>query len=288
MSDLKPLIEAQPPLREVIEAAGLRATKALGQNFLLDQNITDKIIRHAHDLSGKQTGDLSGYLVFEIGPGPGGLTRSILKANPAKLIAIEFDQRAIDALQPLKQAVGDRLELVHGDATKIDLKALNPTGLPVKIIANLPYNVATPLLVGWLHDIYEHSAYDEMLLMFQKEVAQRICAKCGDNHYGRLGVLSQWIARCKIAFDLPPQAFTPPPKVKSAIVGFRPKEFEKADFKSFEKLTAAAFGQRRKMIRQSLKQYLSCVENVGLEPTLRAENLSVDDFIKLALAFKPS
>ena len=174
--------------------------------------------------------------------------------------------------------------MLHGDATKIDLKALNPDGLPVKIIANLPYNVATPLLVGWLHDMYQHNAYDEMLLMFQKEVAQRICAKCGDKHYGRLGVLSQWITRCKIAFDLPPQAFTPPPKVKSAVVGFRPIDVEKADFKSFEKLTAAAFGQRRKMIRQSLKQYIDCVDEIGLDSTLRAENLSVADFIKLAQA----
>lgn len=284
MIDLKPIIEQQPPLRDVIQSSELFATKALGQNFLLDQNITDKIVRHAHGLDGRQSGDLSGYLVFEIGPGPGGLTRSILKANPDKVIAVEFDPRSINALQPLKEAVDGRLELVHGDATKTDLKALNPENKPCKIIANLPYNVATPLLTGWLHDIYEHGSFDEMLLMFQKEVAQRICAKCGDNHYGRLAVLSQWLAECKITFDLPPGAFSPPPKVKSAIVRFRPKEFEPANFKNLEKITAEAFGKRRKMIRQSLKQYMDQVESLGLEPTLRAENITVADYIRLAQA----
>ncbi len=283
MIDLKPVIEAQPSLRDVVEQSGLRATKALGQNFLMDHKITDKIVRHAHGLDGRQSGDLTGYTVFEIGPGPGGLTRSILKANPDKLIAIEFDERAVNALQPLKQAAGERLEIIHGDATKQDLKALiEPAGKPCKIIANLPYNVATPLLTGWLHDIYEAAPYDEMLLMFQKEVAQRICASVGGKHFGRLAVLAQWLMRCKISFDLPPGAFSPPPKVKSAIVNFRPQEFTQADFKKIERVTAAAFGQRRKMIRQSLKPYIKAVEELGIDPTLRAENLKIEDFIALA------
>lgn len=282
IDDLAAIIDKQPPLREVIQSSGLNASKALGQNFLLDKNITDKIIRHAHDVDGKPTGDLSGYLVIEIGPGPGGLTRSILRANPKKLIAIEFDSRAIEALQPLQEAAGERLEIIHGDATKIDLKTLNPDNLPCKIIANLPYNVATPLLTSWLHDVYESAAYDEMLLMFQKEVAQRICGKCGDTHYGRLAILSQWLMQCKMIFDLPPQAFTPPPKVKSAVVRFRPQEFEKIDFKTLEKLTAEAFGKRRKMIRQSLKNHMDKIEALGLDPTLRAENLQIADFVKLA------
>jgi 16S rRNA (adenine1518-N6/adenine1519-N6)-dimethyltransferase len=282
IDDLAAIIDLQPPLREVIQNAELNASKALGQNFLLDKNITDKIVRHAHDVDGKPTGDLSKHLIIEIGPGPGGLTRSILRANPKKLIAIEFDARAVEALQPLREAVGGRLEIIHGDATKTDLKALNPDNLPCKIIANLPYNVATPLLVSWLHDVYEHGAYDEMLLMFQKEVAQRICAKCGDGHYGRLAILSQWLMQCKIIFDLPPQAFTPPPKVKSAIVRFRPQDFEKVAFKTIENLTAEAFGKRRKMIRQSLKNHMDKIETLGLDPTLRAENLQITDFVKLA------
>lgn len=283
MIDLRAIVDAQPSLREVIEQSGLRATKALGQNFLMDHKITDKIVRHAHGLDGRQSGDLSGYLVFEIGPGPGGLTRSILRANPDKLIAIEFDERAVNALQPLQQAVGDRLEIIHGDATKQDLKALSASyGKPCKIIANLPYNVATPLLTGWLHDMYSAAPYDEMLLMFQKEVAQRICAPRGDKHYGRLAVLAQWLMTCKISFDLPPGAFSPPPKVKSAIVNFRPQDFAPAEFNKLERVTAAAFGQRRKMIRQSLKAYMPIVEALGIEPTLRAENLKIEDFIALA------
>ncbi|MAI61295.1 MAG: 16S rRNA (adenine(1518)-N(6)/adenine(1519)-N(6))-dimethyltransferase [Micavibrio sp. TMED27] len=266
-------VDQLPPLREVINAHGLRADKKFGQNFLLDQNITDKIARHA--------GDLNGVNVIEIGPGPGGLTRSLLRAGAKKVIAIEFDPRAVTALESLQEAAGEQLEIIEADALSLNLKDIAQE--PRAIAANLPYNIATPLLVGWLEQIYtDGSSYQSMTLMFQKEVAERIAARPGDKAYGRLAVLAQWICHVKKAFDLPPNAFTPPPKVKSSIVHFTPRQRrdEAIDFKAMERVTALAFGQRRKMIRTSLKDYP--LEELGLDPTLRAENLSLNDFIKLA------
>ncbi len=265
-----------PPLRDVIAAHDLRAEKKLGQNFLLDSNITDKIAQSA--------GNLTEKTVFEIGPGPGGLTRSLLKAGAKKVIAVEFDPRAVAALQDLINRAEGRLTVIEGDALKTDLSALAPKG-PRAIVANLPYNIATPLLINWLRQIYEENAFSSMTLMFQKEVVQRICAAPGTKSYGRLSVLSQWLCDCRRAFDLPPSAFTPPPKVTSSIVQLTPKALpeKQPDFKSVEKLTAAAFGQRRKMIRSSLKDYLPALEKAGIDPTLRAEQLSISQFIALAI-----
>lgn len=265
-----------PTLREVIANHDLRAEKKFGQNFLLDQNITDKIIRCSENLD-----DVN---AIEIGPGPGGLTRSLLYAPTRSVTAIEFDPRAIIALQHLCIAAGDRLNLIEGDALTKNLMDLAPA--PRAIIANLPYNIATPLLIGWLSQIADHGdqAYASMTLMFQKEVTDRIVANVGEKSYGRLSVLCQWLCHVRQAYILPAEAFTPPPKVKSAIVVFKPKNMpaDKPDFNAVEKVTEAAFGQRRKMIRQSLKKYSNAIEKLGIDPTLRAENLSVDDYINIA------
>lgn len=275
-------IDALPPLRDVIREHGLRAEKSLGQNFLLDLNLTGKIARAAKKIDG--------HTVFEIGPGPGGLTRAILKTNAEKLIAIEYDTRAIEALQSLKDASNHRLVLEHKDALNTDLLALakdHDAKGPFIIIANLPYNIATPLLTGWLEQIHaDPDNYSEMILMFQKEVAQRIVAGPSNKTYGRLSIISQWLCDCKIAFDVPAAAFTPPPKVTSSIVRMVPKKRSGPlpDFALMEKLTAAAFGQRRKMIRSSLKDYLPQIEQCGLRSDARAEELSVEDFAKLAKA----
>lgn len=269
-------IDSLPPLRDVIAEHELQARKALGQNFLLDLNVTDKIVRAA--------GDLSGATVFEIGPGPGGLTRSLLKSEAKKVIAVEFDARAIEALQSLKAAAGGRLDIIHGDAMNTDLTAL--AGGPRAIVANLPYNIATPLLIGWLRQIYQSGAFESMTLMFQKEVAERIAARPGDKNFGRLAVLAGWLCNVKKAYDLPPSAFTPPPKVSSSVVHLTPKEREQdgPSFETVEKVTEAAFGQRRKMIRSSLKAYLPVIESLGIDETLRAENLSIEDFLRIAAA----
>jgi len=268
-----------PPLRDVIATHNLRAEKKFGQNFLLDGNITDKIVR--------AVGDLDGQAVIEIGPGPGGLTRSLLRSSARKIVAVEFDPRAVAALQDLRAASAGRLEIIEGDALRFDLAAL--VQAPRAIVANLPYNIATPLLIGWLKQLYtDGSTYSSMTLMFQKEVAERIVARVGDKAYGRLAVISQWICGCKKVFDLPPSAFTPPPKVKSSIVHFKPLGLleNSPSFAAMEAVTAAAFGQRRKMIRSSLKDYAGAIEALELDPTLRAENLSLDDFVALA-GFKP-
>lgn len=272
MSNPEDFLKSLPPLRDVIAAHDLRAKKSLGQNFLLDMNITDKIVRHA--------GDLSGRTVFEIGPGPGGLTRSLIGSNAAKIIAVEFDPRAVAALQPLKS---ERVEIVQGDALRVNYLSLAQE--PRAIVANLPYNIATVLLTNWLKEIREkQGAYNSMTLMFQKEVAERIVAAPGSKIFGRLAVIAQWICECRICFDLPPSAFMPPPKVSSSVVHFVPKKLDTdaPDFRSVEKVTAAAFGQRRKMIRGSMKDYAEGIEALGIDPTLRAENLSVQDFINLA------
>ena len=271
------LLDELPPLRAVIAQHDLVATKKLGQNFLLDQNITDKIASKA--------GDLSKATVFEIGPGPGGLTRSLLRASAQKVIALEFDERAIKALKSLEMAVSGRLEVHHKDALEADLTQIAQG--PRIIVANLPYNIATPLLVGWLKQIREQdNAFDRMVLMFQKEVAQRITAPVDTKHYGRLGILSQWLCDTEMLFDLPPSVFSPPPKVTSTVVSFTPKKIEKdaPSFHEVEKVTGEGFGKRRKMIRQSMKSYTSYFENLDIDEKLRAENLSVEDFVNLAKA----
>lgn len=266
-----------PPLREVIRLHELRAEKALGQNFLLDQNLTDKIARLAGDMSGKS--------VIEIGPGPGGLTRSLLRSEARHVIAVEFDKRAVAALQDLVTAAEGRLTLLQDDALRCDLVAAAPS--PRAIVANLPYNISTVLLVNWLEMIRtDASVFASMTLMFQKEVADRILAQPGSKTYGRLSVIAQWLCQVKRVMELPPSAFTPPPKIDSTVVHFVPRA-SAADWPRFatvEKILAAAFQQRRKMIRSSLKEYMAAMESTGLEQTLRAEDVSVEQYLALARA----
>ena len=270
-------IDALPPLRDVVSRFGLAARKNLGQHFLLDLNLTRKIARAA--------GDLSNGTVVEIGPGPGGLTRALLTSGAEKLAAVEKDARCIEALQPLQDAAGGRLAVIAEDALRTDITTLGPP--PYKIVANLPYNVGTPLLVGWL----ESSAdIDGLTLMFQKEVADRICAAPNSAQYGRLSVLCNWRCETEYLFTIPARAFTPPPKIDSAVVRLTPYRqvpFE-GDIKTLQAVTAAAFGQRRKTLRRSLKQLGrdidSLLENARIDGTLRAENLSVEDFGRLAAA----
>lgn len=272
---MESLLENLPPLREVISAHSLRAEKSLGQNFLLDQNITHKIARQIENIQDKN--------VIEIGPGPGGLTRSLLLAGAKSVTAIEFDPRAVEALEDLSNRAQGRLRIIHGDALETNL--LEVCEGPRVIAANLPYNIATPLLIGWLAQIRaDKTAYDEMILMFQKEVAQRITAAPSTKAYGRLSVIAQWLCETKKLFDLPPSAFTPPPKVTSSVVRFRPHALaaDAPDFAAVETLTAAAFGQRRKMIRSSLKDYRPQIEALGLDSSVRAENLHVEAFVALS------
>jgi len=261
----------QPPLRDVIAAAGLAATKALGQHFLLDLNLTGKIAR--------QVPDIASTTIIEVGPGPGGLTRALLLAGARKVIAIERDARAVLALQPLVQAAGGRLEVIEGDALRFDYAAV--TG-PRQIVSNLPYNVGTPLLIGWLEQIEQFRA---LTLMFQKEVAQRLIAKPRTPDYGRLSVMSQWRCTVKKLSDLPARAFTPPPKIDSSVVQLIPHSAQGGrTWKDMERVVAAAFSQRRKMLRGTLKSLgdaeALCVA-AGIPPTARAEELSVADFVRL-------
>lgn len=275
MTELKDL----PPLREVIARHGLAARKSLGQNFLLDLNLTGRIARSA--------GDLSTGSVIEIGPGPGGLTRSLLLAGARHVIAVEKDLRCLEALEETRSASNGCLELLSGDALEVPIDTLGEA--PRKIVANLPYNIATPLLIGWLHAI-DRSPHclENMILMFQKEVAQRITASPGNKAYGRLSVLSQWLCEAELLFDIAPGAFTPPPKVTSSVVRMIPREKPRAEAKlaALEKVTAAAFGQRRKMLRQSLKSLFPNAAEVlgglGLKETARAEELDIEDFCALA------
>lgn len=285
MSDSAALIAALAPLRDVIRAHNLRAEKKLGQNFLLDLNLTDKIARQAGALDGT---------VFEIGPGPGGLTRSLLKTSARRVVAIEYDPRAIAALQDLSDLMKGRLRVIQGDALETDFfQLINDHDLPAPyhIVANLPYNIATPLLTGWLAQIYrDRPRYESMTLMFQKEVAQRIVAAPGSKLYGRLSVLAQWLCGVKILFDVPASAFTPPPKITSAVVRFVPvpRDARAPDFSVLEKVTAAAFGQRRKMIRSSLRDYLPIMEELGIDTQKRAEDLGVAEFVAIAARALPS
>lgn len=271
-------IDGLPPLRDVIERHGLQAKKALGQNFLLDLNLTGKVARAA--------GDLTGVTVIEVGPGPGGLTRALLMHGAKKVIAIERDERCLAALAEVSDHYPGRLEVVSGDALKTDFASL-AAGQPVKIVANLPYNIGTELLVRWLTVEAWPPFYQSLTLMFQREVAERIVAKPASSAFGRLGVLAGWRTDARIAFDVPPQAFTPPPKVTSSVIHLEPRrEPLAADVKVLGRVTEAAFGQRRKMLRQSLKSMggEKLLEAVGIDPTRRAETLSVEEFVALARA----
>lgn len=265
-----------PPLREVIRDHGLRAEKALGQNFLLDQNLTDKIVRLSGEVSPEMT-------LLEIGPGPGGLTRSLLQTPAKKVVAIEFDARAVLALSSLSQVYSGRLQVIEGDALTVDF--LEVTSSPRAVLANLPYNISTVLLLKWLQQIRnDSSSYSFLSLMFQKEVADRILSGHGNKVYGRLSVLAQWLCDVKRLFDLPPAAFTPPPKVSSTVLHFRPRTLQEdsPSFAVMEEVLAAAFQQRRKMIRSSLSAYLPSLESSGIQANLRAEDLSVSDYVCIA------
>lgn len=263
-----------PPLREVIKRHDLSANKALGQNFLFDQQLLDRIAR--------VPGDLHDQEVLEVGPGPGGLTRALLLAG-AKVTAIERDRRCIPALEELGAAFPGRLRVIEGDALEIDAPSLF-AGRP-HIASNLPYNVGTALFVGWLSSNWQ-PWWRSLTLMFQREVADRIVASANDDAYGRLAVLAQWRSTARIAMPVHRSAFTPPPKVMSAVVHVVPSEaLAGVSLKTLERLTAAAFGQRRKMLRQSLKAVpaaIDAAEAIGIDPTRRAETVSVAEFVALA------
>jgi 16S rRNA (adenine1518-N6/adenine1519-N6)-dimethyltransferase len=273
-----------PSLPAVIASYGLSARKALGQHFLLDEGITQEIARYA--------GDLTQSHVIEIGPGPGGLTRSLLKAGAKTLLAIEMDERCIAALATLKAAAGDRLEILQGDALAIDLVARVP--FPRRIVANLPYNAGTQMLINWLGAIHAHGpdAFSSMTLMFQKEVAERIVAQPGSKDFGRLSVLAQWLCECRYDMELPPEAFSPPPKVSSAVVTLTPRPRPLVDVpkEALEKVVAKAFGQRRKMLRSALKGLEvppgALLDAAGVDGSLRAEQLDVVTLCNLAVKFE--
>ena len=264
-----------PPLRDVIAAHGLAAKKSLGQNFLFDGNLLDRIAR--------VPGSLDGATVYEVGPGPGGLTRALLRAG-ARVVAVERDARALPALAELAAAADGRLTVIEGDAMAIDAEAA--AGRGAHIVANLPYNIGTALLVDWLGSEAWPPWWASLTLMFQKEVAQRIVAAPGSGAYGRLAVLAQWRTRPKIAFTLPPRAFVPAPKVDSAVVHIVPvAPLSAARPATLSALTAAAFGQRRKMLRQSLRAMpgaLAALEAEGLDPSRRAETLTLAEFAAVA------
>jgi 16S rRNA (adenine1518-N6/adenine1519-N6)-dimethyltransferase len=269
-----PFMPKLPSLRDTIARHGLDARKSLGQHFLLDEVLCGRIAGLAGDLAGRQ--------VLEVGPGPGGLTRALLASPAAAVTAVELDRRAVAALAELEAAHPGRLRVIEADALGIDVAALLPA--PRKIIANLPYNVATPLLVGWLRGA---AALEGMALMFQQEVAERICAAPDTDAYGRLAVLAQWRCRCTLLLRLPPGAFSPPPKVLSAVVGFvpYPEDPGEALFRAMERLTAAAFGQRRKMLRGALKSLgdpEALLAAAGIEGQRRAETLTVGEFDRMA------
>jgi len=266
-----------PPLRETIAKYGLGANKALGQNFLFDLNLTRRIARAA--------APFAGFTIVEIGPGPGGLTRALLAEGAERIIAVERDERTLPALAEIAAAYPGKLEIRATDALAVDWRSV--VSGPAKLVANLPYNIATPLLLGWLRDPWP-PWYESMTLMFQKEVADRIIAMPGTGAYGRLSVICQW--RCAVArlFDINRSAFTPPPKVTSSVVQFHPRRDCKPHCRldTLERVTGAGFGQRRKMLRSSLKslggETAQLLENAGISGELRAENLSVSDFARLA------
>ncbi|WP_299193474.1 16S rRNA (adenine(1518)-N(6)/adenine(1519)-N(6))-dimethyltransferase RsmA [uncultured Erythrobacter sp.] len=265
-----------PPIRETIARHGLSASKALGQNFLLDEQLLYRIAA--------LPGDLKGAKVLEVGPGPGGLTRALLRAG-AQVTAIEMDARCLPALEELGEAFPGQLTIIHGDAMKLDHGEIM-SGEPFHVLSNLPYNVGTALFVKWLSGEEWPPQWRSLTLMFQREVAERIVAKEGGSAYGRLAVLAQWRAQAKLAMKVHRSAFTPPPKVMSAIVHLMPVESpQDVSARTLERLTEAAFGQRRKMLRQSLKGVagaLDALEVEGIDPTRRAETLSVAEFVGLA------
>lgn len=271
-------IDSLPPLKDVIEAHGIAPKKALGQNFLLDLNLTARIARAA--------GDLSGADVLEVGPGPGGLTRGLLAEGARHVLAIEKDSRCLPALAEISAAYPGRLTTLNADALDVDpLAHLTP---PIKVVANLPYNVGTELLIRWLTPAQWPPVWDSLTLMFQKEVAERITARPGDKAYGRLALLAQWRCDARIVLTLPPEAFTPPPKVHSAVVHLKALETPRfaADPKVLERVVAMAFNQRRKMLRAALKGLVPEIEDkliaAGIKPTDRAETVDLERFCALA------
>ena len=273
-------IDDLPPLRAVIARHGLDAKRSLGQNFLLDLNLTARIAR--------ASGALPGMTVVEVGPGPGGLTRALLAEGADHVVAIERDQRCIGALEEIAAAYPGRLTIIADDALAVDMAALPRR--PARIVANLPYNIATPLLIGWLKTEPWPPWYESLTLMFQREVAERIVAEPGSKTYGRLGVMAGWRTEASILFDVSPRAFTPAPKVTSSVVRLVPRASPlAADASTLERVTAAAFGQRRKMLRQSLKTLgvdpQTLLAEAGIDGTRRAEEIDVAGFIALERAF---
>lgn len=275
-------IDDLPPLREVIRRHGLSAKKSLGQNFLLDLNLTVRIARAAEPLEN--------ITVVEVGPGPGGLTRALLALGARRVVAIERDTRALAALEEIAARYPGRLEVVAGDALSVDIRAhLGPER--ARVVANLPYNIATALLVDWLTTEPWPPWYDALVLMFQREVAMRIVAKPGSKAYGRLSVLAGWRTDAKILFDVARTAFVPPPKVRSSVVRLDPRPVPlSCDAAALQRVTEAAFGQRRKMLRQSLKSLgvdaAALLDAAGIEPTARAEQIPVEGFVALARALR--
>lgn len=276
-----------PPLRDVIAAHGLAAKKSLGQNFLLDLNLTRRIARAA--------GSLEGETIYEVGPGPGGLTRAILAEGAARVIAVERDFRCLPALEEIAQAHPGRLHIISDDALSLDENELlreRNIALPVHVSANLPYNVGTALLVKWLTSETWPPFWKSLTLMFQREVAERLIAQPGSGTYGRLSILTQWRAQPRLLFDVSPRAFVPAPKIISSVVHIEPlsEPIASAAIGDLERVTKAAFGQRRKMLRQSLKTLSPAADDIlktaGIDPTLRAEQLSVSDFAALARAYR--
>lgn len=264
------------PLKEVIRT--LRAKKSLGQNFLIDPHILNRIVDSA--------GDLKGRTLIEVGPGPGGLTREIVNKTPQALFLVEQDERCLPFLEPLKEMMEGSFNLLHSDALSLPLETFGAP--PRKIISNLPYNISVPLLIKWLEHI---DNFESLTLMFQKEVADRILAKPTTPAYGRLSVMCQWAAKIEKSFDLPPGAFFPPPKVTSTVLQFTPRQpRESVSWHALEKVTKAAFSMRRKMLRSSLKSLVpqpqQLLERAGIQTDLRAENLSVQDFCKLARVYE--
>ncbi len=276
-------LDKLPPLTELIHRHDLLARKSLGQHFLFDERITDTIARYA--------GDLSNVSVIEIGPGPGGLTRALLKAGARKVIAVEKDERCLAILEDLSRHAEGRLEIIHGDALEADIETLAPA--PRRIVANLPYNAGTMMLLNWLEAVHrEPNVLESMTLMFQKEVADRIVAEPGCKDFGRLTVLCQWLCDTRRDMELPPEAFTPPPKVSSTVVTLTPRAKPLVDVSkdALEKVMARAFGQRRKMLRQSLKGLAvpseELLEKAGVDGTQRAEALDVVTLCNLAKMYQ--
>lgn len=271
MADNSP--DGLPPLRDVIAQYGLNAKRSLGQNFLLDLNLTSKIARTATNLPDSD--------VIEIGPGPGGLTRALLADGARHVFAIERDDRCLAALAEISAAYPGRLTVIPGDALTIDIASMGAA--PRRVVANLPYNVATPLLLRWLS---QADSYSELVLMFQREVADRLTAAPGSKAYGRLSIIAQWRCEVRRAFGVPPQAFTPPPKIDSAVVVLtpRPEPLAPAEQWALETVTQAAFGQRRKMLRSSLKSLGLNLNELGIDPSDRAENLGIEAYCRLARA----